>query len=292
MSRSKALTEQSILGDALEYPSTEEWKMESVSYQPEKMMGIAIRIAARAGRIRSEASKEKPRHGTGKSFVEQVKWKANGLPKHCVPRSGPVLYYERRIPSRHREVSGGRHQHWRLSLHTRIGEDKDVIAVAVLEAERLFLQHCDLWEQELQKKTALKSDSEALRRKADPFVGLKLNNLSERHIYIMSNPSLPGGWIKIGESVCVDRRVKEFNTAAPKDFVVDFSFPLPEGKSDKDAHVALRGAAKESNREWFLIPVKSAKRIIFEEIYQDDALEQTQGWHLFSSHAPEVLNFA
>ena len=292
MARSKTWTEESILEDAIKYASTDDWQMHSVSYQHAKKMGIAHSIASRATSARKNGGIKKNSVGrparpkavemVERSIIDSVEWGAHGLPKYVNDHSKQTkwLYYKRRVPSVYREGIDGLPMHWNVNIGAKRSDAKDVIAAAAYAADQEFLLQCDLWDQELMKQGS-DSATERIRRKvrsfagshSDPFIGLELKNPSGVHLYILSNPVFEGEWIKIGESEAVDRRVREFNTSAPEDFVVEFSFPLPEGKSDKDAHKALRRAAKRSKREWFLLPIQRAKQIIFEEIYQDEVAE-------------------
>ena len=86
---------------------------------------------------------------------------------------------------------------------------------------------------------------------------------NQNYIYLITNPAFPG-WVKIGQTVDIERRLSEFQCSAPNNsypFECHASFEAPGDLSDKNLHGVLRHLF-DSEGEWFQMDVADAEKLL------------------------------
>lgn len=88
------------------------------------------------------------------------------------------------------------------------------------------------------------------------------DNTSVEHVYVLSNPAMPG-LLKIGfTDRPVSERVRELNTGAgvPVDYDIEYTFPTYNGRQlERKVHRALNEYRVNKKREHFNIDLETAK---------------------------------
>jgi len=87
------------------------------------------------------------------------------------------------------------------------------------------------------------------------------------YIYVIVNPAY-NGWVKIGRTESVERRISSFNTSSPfRDFKAMFSIYCEETRDiEEGVHHKLRESGVISSHEWFMLSVTESIKIIEETI--------------------------
>lgn len=72
------------------------------------------------------------------------------------------------------------------------------------------------------------------------------------YIYLITHPQFEG-WVKVGEAIDVNERLKTFNCGSPVDYTLVKKWKVGGALNDKTVHRALESMGIERNREWFLM---------------------------------------
>jgi predicted GIY-YIG superfamily endonuclease len=79
------------------------------------------------------------------------------------------------------------------------------------------------------------------------------------YVYIISNESFDG-WLKVGKTNDIKRRVSELQTAAPTEHIVEL---LVDGMEyDHEAHMILVEQGIEKSGEWFKCDLATAREAV------------------------------
>ena len=90
-------------------------------------------------------------------------------------------------------------------------------------------------------------------------------SVDKQHVYVLSNPSMPG-LLKIGYTKGdPSKRVSQLDrsTSVPTGFVLEWAFPCYNGiELEGEVHEYLSGYRVNNQREFFKIPLEEVKSII------------------------------
>lgn len=83
------------------------------------------------------------------------------------------------------------------------------------------------------------------------------------HVYAIINPAWPG-WIKIGMTIDLDRRLDAYQTYSPKkDYSVAYSIEVRDRRLFENlAHRMASDASTSSSGEWFELPLSEVSSIL------------------------------
>jgi predicted GIY-YIG superfamily endonuclease len=90
------------------------------------------------------------------------------------------------------------------------------------------------------------------------------------YVYIISNEAFPG-WLKVGKTNSIHKRLETFRTGAPTEYIVEF---LMDGlRYDHEVHVLLTKQGIERKREWFKCDLATARAAVLEAKAEQDRLD-------------------
>ena len=74
------------------------------------------------------------------------------------------------------------------------------------------------------------------------------------NVYVITNESFDG-WVKVGKTTDINKRLTSYKTGAPTEYVVEF---ITELYDDRPVHHILQDAGHERASEWFRCDVETA----------------------------------